>query len=136
MRLWSFFRKNKENSIHKNDFGRFYLLATLILSAIIEIGILFIHKNENHNPSFEWIFTTRIFISAFIASMIYNLVSIPNKKLILKKLPEESCLVSQTFFHIISQQGIGIRNAGQRILSNTQLFCHFIVECYRCVDVP
>ncbi|MCC6841770.1 MAG: EamA family transporter [Saprospiraceae bacterium] len=96
-----FYRKNKENSIHKNDFGRFYLLATLILSAIIEIGFLFIHKNENHNPSFEWIFTTRIFISAFIASMIYNLVSIPNKKINSEEITGGILLGIPNFFSIL-----------------------------------
>jgi len=96
-----FYRKNKDNSIHKKDFGRVYLLATLILSAIIEIGFLFIHKNGNHNPSFEWIFTTRVFISAFIASMIYNWVSIPNKKINSEEITGGILLGIPNFFSIL-----------------------------------
>jgi len=96
-----FYRKNKDKSIHKNDFGRLYLLATLILSAIIEIGFLFIHKNENQNPSFEWIFTTRVFISAFIASLIYNWVSIPNKKINSEEITGGILLGIPNFFSIL-----------------------------------
>ncbi|MFZ1514492.1 MAG: hypothetical protein WAT21_03790 [Saprospiraceae bacterium] len=96
-----FYKRDAKENILKHEYGRVFLLATLILSTIIEFGFLLIHKKEVYDIEFEWVFTARVFISASLTSIIYILVSASNKKINSEELSAGILLGIPNFFSIL-----------------------------------